>query len=142
MSTFIRPLKKAHLPSACPRQAFKITALEPALGFFPLQAGRLRRPPKCASAEPVLSKAEGSVFRAPCIWNLWLDIRLCSVEASSGRSLFDRSVNMVLQHPVMGRTIIDILQMNLGISSFYKTLPRITRIVPHSPKKKELFQLK
>ncbi len=54
-----RSLKKAHLPPACAKRAFRIVALDRRGTHFRSHRSRSNVLPKYASAQPVLSEVEG-----------------------------------------------------------------------------------
>jgi len=53
------------MPTACFKQAFMKVALDRPGKFSRSKQSRSNVPPKYASAQPVLSEVEGSIFRAP-----------------------------------------------------------------------------
>ncbi len=60
-----RPLKKAHLPTACPRQAFKITALDALEDFSRSKRGGYDVPPKVVFARRFLARRSAELASKP-----------------------------------------------------------------------------
>jgi len=84
VSNQIRPLKKAYLPPACPKQAYRIVALKRRENHFRSKRSRSNVLLKYASARRFLSRRSAELASKPRTWDL-----------------FDRPVNRVFQHPVI-----------------------------------------